>query len=138
MLRRAGISSHRRLGHKFLTLADQYLLSATLAGHEDWVRTLAFKPQETLDSPLVLASGSQDATIRLWNIEPWKKTATNDTQCLSSGPISEILDQFEASLGDLGESEEGGRQISLKQHILTVKTGKETYGLTRLAFLYRR
>ncbi|PPQ71775.1 hypothetical protein CVT26_007609 [Gymnopilus dilepis] len=105
---------------------EQYLLSATLAGHEDWVRTLAFKPQDTMDSPLVLASGSQDATIRLWNIEPWKKTATNDTQCLSSGPISEILDQFEASLGDLGESEEGGRQISLKQHILTVKTGKET------------
>ena len=35
--------------------------------------------------------------------------------------ISTPLDAFEASLGDLAEGEEGGRQISLKRHILTVK-----------------
>jgi hypothetical protein len=33
----------------------------------------------------------------------------------------DLLDAFEASLGDLTDAEEGGRQISLKRHILTVK-----------------
>lgn len=33
----------------------------------------------------------------------------------------DLLDAFEASLGDLGEGEEGGRQISLKRHIVSVK-----------------
>lgn len=42
-------------------------------------------------------------------------------------PIDELLDNFEASLGDLGDNEEGGRQISLKHHIVTVKTGPERY-----------
>ncbi|KAF8913841.1 WD40-repeat-containing domain protein [Gymnopilus junonius] len=102
---------------------EQFLLSATLAGHEDWIRSLAFKSEEDKDLPLVLASGSQDATIRLWNIEPWKKPASADSA--SSEPIAELLDEFEASLGDLDENEEGGRQISLKQHVLTVKAGKE-------------
>jgi hypothetical protein len=68
-----------------------------------------------------LASGSQDATIRLWNIEPFvkekEKSSTNDSDPLSD----ELLDAFEASLGDLGDGEEGGRQISLKRTILTVK-----------------
>lgn len=39
----------------------------------------------------------------------------------------ELLDAFESSLGDLAEGEEGGRQISLKRHILTVKTENGRY-----------
>lgn len=105
-----------------------------MAGHEDWIRSLAFKSDEDEDSPLVLASGSQDATIRLWNIEPWKKVAST-ARGASSEPINELLDKFEASLGDIGENEEGGRQISLKQHILTVKTDKEMYGQVETTFL---
>jgi elongator complex protein 2 len=35
----------------------------------------------------------------------------------------DLLDAFEASLGEVEDGEEGGRQISLKKHILTVKTG---------------
>jgi len=69
----------------------------------------------------VLASGSQDATIRLWNIERRQKFLKNAAEDL----VDEILDNFEASLGNLGENEEGGRQISLKHHILTVKDGPE-------------
>lgn len=34
----------------------------------------------------------------------------------------DLLDAFEASLADPTEGEEGGRQISLKRHILTVKS----------------
>ena len=89
--------------------------SATLTGHEDWIRSLAFNSPQTENSALVLASGSQDATIRLWNIEPRKERYTNNTTT-----VDELLDNFEASLGDLGENVEGGRQISLKHHIITV------------------
>lgn len=39
------------------------------------------------------------------------------------GALSDdLLDAFEASLADPAEGEEGGRQISLKRHILTVKS----------------
>ena len=71
----------------------------------------------------MLASGSQDNTIRLWNIEPLKAKETPSKKDL----VDELLDNFEASLGDLGENEEGGRQISLKHHILTVKTGPDRF-----------
>ena len=86
----------------------------TLPGHEDWVKCLAFCPPQVEGDPLILASGSQDATIRLWNIEPLKLN-----QAAEGG--DELLDAFEASLGDVGEGEEGGKQISLKRHIVSVK-----------------
>jgi hypothetical protein len=57
----------------------------------------------------------------LWNIELRQKFLKNAAEDL----VDEILDNFEASLGNLGENEEGGRQISLKHHILTVKDGPE-------------
>jgi elongator complex protein 2 len=72
--------------------------------------------------PLVLASGSQDATVRLWNIEPWQKVLAPIKSMTSENLNDNLLDNFEASLGDIGENEEGGRQISLKRHVLTVKT----------------
>ncbi|KAF9534863.1 WD40 repeat-like protein [Crepidotus variabilis] len=102
----------------------QFVSAASLSGHEDWIRSLAFRQPTSEDSPLVLASGSQDATIRLWNIEPRKKIVTAKAGGTDDF-VDELLDNFEASLGDLGESEEGGRQISLKHHIITVKTGSE-------------
>lgn len=100
---------------------DSFLHSGSLTGHEDWVKSLVFRPPTTENQPLILASGSQDATIRLWRIdnlvnERSKSTATN-------GDLSDdLLDNFEASLADIGDAEEGGRQISLKRHILTVKS----------------
>ena len=36
-----------------------------------------------------------------------------------------LLDSFEASLGDIAEGEEGGRQISMKQHVISVKTNEQ-------------
>ncbi|KAJ7507735.1 WD40-repeat-containing domain protein [Mycena galericulata] len=95
---------------------DTFVRSAVLAGHEDWVRSLAI--------PSSLASGSQDATIRLWQIEAF--TRYNDSASVEDRPpdalSDDLLDAFEASLGELAEAEEGGRQISLKRHILTVKS----------------
>jgi WD40 repeat protein len=99
----------------------QFVHAVVLSGHEDWVKSLTFL-QPVARHPLTLASGSQDATIRLWTIEPWEKDASVNQNGSSESLSDELLDAFEASLGDLGESEGGGRQISLKRHILSVKS----------------
>lgn len=100
--------------------------SAILSGHEDWVRSLAFRVPISDVDPFILASGSQDGTIRLWNIETFskdRKSSQIQTGNSAEEPLSDdFLDAFEASLGDLADAEEGGRQISLKHHVLTVKS----------------
>ncbi|KAJ7368239.1 WD40-repeat-containing domain protein [Mycena albidolilacea] len=117
---------------------DSFLRSAVLSGHEDWVRSLAFQEPAASEDTLTLASGSQDATIRLWKIEAFKKQNTS-LDSGPSGPLSDdLLDAFEASLGDLADAEEGGRQISLKRHILTVKSDQASpaqYSITFDALL---
>ncbi|KAF5393966.1 hypothetical protein D9757_000085 [Collybiopsis confluens] len=99
---------------------NTFVRSASLSGHEDWIRGLAFYPLDG-SGPLILASGSQDATVRLWNIEAFKKGSLSET---SDGLSDDLLDAFEKSLGAVGDTEEG-RQISLKRHVLSVKIGKE-------------
>ncbi|KAI0751417.1 WD40 repeat-like protein [Daedaleopsis nitida] len=100
--------------------ADTFVFAASLPGHEDWVKCLAFKPTDQEGDALVLASGSQDATIRLWNIEPFTHSSTlAATGSTSDGVEDDLLDAFEASLVNLEDSEDGGRSISLKRHILT-------------------
>lgn len=70
----------------------------------------------------MLASGSQDGTIRLWSITPAESTTA--IAPLGNGDFSvELLNAFEASLGDMAD-EEGGRQISTKRHVLAVKEGE--------------
>lgn len=104
-------------------LSSQFVSSLSLAGHEDWVKSLAFRLPENSTDSLVLASGSQDATIRLWNIEPYARKQTAAIATDSLDPLNDdLLDAFEASLEELGNSEEGGHQISLKRHMLTVNT----------------
>ncbi|KAI6047250.1 WD40-repeat-containing domain protein [Pisolithus marmoratus] len=122
-----------------------FVRSATLPGHEDWVRALAFRSPPSSDGtanddPLVLASGSQDGTIRLWNIElVVKPMSSTDGHCVNGGSSTdELLDAFEASLADPTEGEEGGRQITLKRHIISVKfqdTGVLQYTITFDALL---
>jgi elongator complex protein 2 len=68
----------------FVSRDTQFQLSATLTGHEGWIRALAFT-RETADEPsdLLLASASQDKYIRLWRIHrgdelPAASSALND------------------------------------------------------------
>ncbi|KAK2466162.1 hypothetical protein APHAL10511_001804 [Amanita phalloides] len=98
--------------------SDSFVHSASLVGHEDWVRSLAFRTPFAKGEPLVLASASQDATIRLWKIE----SIISERSSHAVESSDELLDNFEASLADMGDAEEGGRQISLKRHVLTVKS----------------
>ena len=95
------------------------------------MKSLAFR----LEGPsLTLASGSQDGNIRLWNIE---QIDTEKGQSGANGSLSdELLDSFEASLGDIAESEEGGRQISLKRHVFAVKSDSGRYVLKADAELF--
>ncbi|EPQ59532.1 WD40 repeat-like protein [Gloeophyllum trabeum ATCC 11539] len=100
---------------------ESFVRSAVLSGHEDWVRSLDFHLPRSGEQPLILASGSQDSTVRLWNIEVYRavpKGAGPADSTLSD----ELLDEFESSLGTLADAEEGDRQISLKRHVLTVKS----------------
>ncbi|KAI0939553.1 hypothetical protein AcV5_000934 [Taiwanofungus camphoratus] len=112
----------------------QFVCSAALSGHEDWIRSLAFQEPVSDNDPLILASGSQDATIRLWNIEPYTRKTTENASTHHDALSDELLDAFEASLGDLGDAEEGGRQISLKRHILTVKSAQ--YGAQQFSITF--
>ncbi|KAG6918947.1 hypothetical protein DXG01_010602 [Tephrocybe rancida] len=115
-----------------------FVHASVLTGHEDWVKTLDFQNPTSQGQPLILASGSQNATIRLWNIEPWSRPSSATPKDQADGLSDELLDAFEASLGDVGEAEEGGRQISLKRHILTVKTDQgssQQYSITFDALL---
>lgn len=77
---------------------------------------------------MVLASGSQDSTIRLWNIE------SPSEQASAQAPVvrDDLLDAFEASLGDLAEGEEG-RQISLKRHIMSVRDNNARFVVTSIS-----
>ncbi|GJE84599.1 WD40 repeat-like protein [Phanerochaete sordida] len=123
----------------------EFVSSLSLAGHEDWIKSLVFRAPERTGDPLVLASGSQDATIRLWAIEPHARktaapaSAVQPAPGAAADPLSDdLLDAFEASLGDLDDAEEGGRQISLKRHVLSVKTapgGTQLFSVTFDALL---
>ncbi|KAF8505493.1 WD40 repeat-like protein [Russula emetica] len=110
--------------HIFTRSENAFIPSATIPGHEDWVRAICLRPPTSSSEPLILASGSQDANIRLWNIEAVTRSAlaSSTSEVLSD----DLLDAFEASLGEVDGGEEGGRQISLKKHMLTVKTSGDS------------
>ncbi|KAF8450443.1 WD40-repeat-containing domain protein [Boletus edulis BED1] len=126
---------------------SNFVRSVALPGHEDWVRALAFcAPTPSVGIPaneqLILASGSQDGSIRLWNIsalgDPQVEKHQGDENASTGSLSDDLLDAFEASFVDPAEGEEGGRQISLKRHIITVKSkdlGSQQYAVTFDALL---
>ncbi|KAL0577710.1 Elongator subunit elp2 [Marasmius crinis-equi] len=118
-------------GHVLKTM--QFARAVVLAGHDDWVKSLTFGSSST--NVLVLASGSQDGTIRLWNFEKYQKEARNGAA--GSSLSDALLDAFEESLGDFTDAEEGGRQVSLKRHFLSIKSAAESsvYSITFDALL---
>jgi elongator complex protein 2 len=100
----------------FVSRDSQFHLSATLTGHEGWIRALEFTRETTDDtSDLLLASASQDKYIRLWRLHrgdelPAASSALNDptlgglSKSLSNkahwieSPVSKYSITFEALL----------------------------------------
>lgn len=60
--------------------SENFVLRATLLGHENWVRSLEFTYENPTDperSDLLLASASQDKYIRLWRVHQGKDVPTH-------------------------------------------------------------
>lgn len=58
----------------------RFNLSATLFGHEGWVRSLSFtQDKQSQDGDLLLASASQDKYIRLWRVHQGEMTTSIPT-----------------------------------------------------------
>jgi elongator complex protein 2 len=105
----------------------QFTRAVSLSGHEDWVRSLAFLASS---STLVLASGSQDNTVRLWNVElsARPEVAPAEPALAHTGLLTdEVLASFEASFKDAVETEDGARHLSLKRHRIATKSVGEEY-----------
>ncbi|RMZ70446.1 rna polymerase ii elongator subunit [Pyrenophora seminiperda CCB06] len=100
----------------FVSQDSQFALSATLTGHEGWIRALAFT-RETSDpaSDLLLASASQDKYIRLWRLH------RGDELPAASGALND------PALGGLGKS------LSNKAHWINCPIAK--YSITFEALL---
>lgn len=100
----------------FVSQEGQFQLSATLTGHEGWIRALAFTRETSdLNSDLLLASASQDKYVRLWRLHrgeelPAASSALNDP-----------------ALGGLGKS------LSNKAH--WIKSAASKYSITFEALL---
>ncbi|OCF55861.1 elongator complex protein 2 [Kwoniella mangroviensis CBS 10435] len=118
---------------------NDFILSLTLEGHEDWIRCLSFTPYPSLDQTkedLFLASGSQDNFIRLWRVSTIPEQQAIQEEKKENGKGEEegldLLDEFERRLNG-----EGSGQISTKAHILAVQDGDRSlrYNITLEALL---
>ncbi|KAJ3209151.1 Elongator subunit elp2 [Dinochytrium kinnereticum] len=113
--------------HDFIATAsadgsfDQLL---TLQGHTDWIRSIDITTftatennsatlPEFSDGDILIASSSQDKTIRLWKI-------TSSVSRNSSNAASDGFDSMLASLS--GGSQEGGVKLSTKAHMFSIDT----------------
>ncbi|KIO22037.1 hypothetical protein M407DRAFT_28386 [Tulasnella calospora MUT 4182] len=103
----------------FVHTKDGFTPAVNLEGHEDWIRCLAFDSADVSSNghdALTLASGSQDGYIRLWVFKPKAETISKQAG------LDDVLAAFEASLGDFAEGEEGGKRISNRSHVLSVRS----------------
>ncbi|UZJ54920.1 hypothetical protein CBS101457_004240 [Exobasidium rhododendri] len=75
----------------------------SLMGHSDWVRSVDFCQVQSSPVPmLMLATGSQDGTVRLWRVERTASTGAEATVSASAKP----LDEFERLAMAIEESTE--------------------------------
>ncbi|KAA8913153.1 WD40-repeat-containing domain protein [Sphaerosporella brunnea] len=97
---------------------SEFTHQATLAGHENWVRSLAFTHEDpsSKDSDLILASSSQDLYIRLWRLH-------------SGEELPPAAAQSESKTYGLSA------RISNKAHMLRLPSSSQVWSLTFEALL---
>jgi WD40 repeat protein len=67
-------------------------------GHADWVNNLAFSPNGRL-----LATGSTDRTVRVWNVQTFRAVATIENQSFVGSPVVFTSDgRFLLTVNDAG------------------------------------
>jgi elongator complex protein 2 len=95
----------------------------TLSGHEDWVRCLALASYFIKDSDipghLILASGSQDGSIRLWLIKSLSATSPLAVVHDAKATHDQILDSIP---DDSKYAVDSSSQIESKQHVFKLTT----------------
>jgi elongator complex protein 2 len=94
---------HNKIHVYMINTSDSSLLHhcGSLTGHEDWITCLAWNPSQTL-----LASGSQDSKIRLWEfttsadvLDGTLPIATDDGES-SDGEVDDLLDDEDDEVGE--------------------------------------
>lgn len=107
---------------------DSFVKSLSLEGHEDWVRALTFGTFSTEHGDnLVLASGSQDGYIRLWNISTHStqnKENREHVQIDKTTLNSALLDDFERKME---EADANSSSLSTKSHVFTDHNDNKQY-----------
>ncbi|KAF2844929.1 RNA polymeras-like protein II Elongator subunit [Plenodomus tracheiphilus IPT5] len=100
----------------FVSKNGDFQLSATLTGHEGWIRALAFtRETDSSSSDLLLASASQDKYVRLWRLH------SGDELPAASSALSD------PALGGMGKS------LSNKAHWFSTEISR--YSVTFEALL---
>ena len=103
------------------TTAQTYREISLLTGHTEVVRTVAFSPDGK-----TLASGAQDATIKLWNVESGENTATFvrngiGVESVAFSPDGKMLAAgTESSTVKLWDTENGQNIATFKGHAFRV------------------
>lgn len=106
----------------------------TLPGHDDWVRSLDFStafsyPENASDvtsdaasKQLVLASGSQDGSVRLWRI---KAHTEHDSKKEGGGAGADAFDRLAKQVEDEASQQGGqtGASLSNKTHVIESEKG---------------
>lgn len=99
------------------TAAPRFTKAVTLAGHDDWVRSLDFSAQFAVDDvQLSLASASQDGSVRLWRIR--RHNASLEDRGTTQA-ANQQRDAFEA-LAKQVEDDADENAMSNKLHVFTV------------------
>ncbi|CAO1613491.1 unnamed protein product [Parajaminaea phylloscopi] len=112
--------------------AKHFVKALTLGGHDDWVRSLdfstSFPSQTSQDGPssggqLTLASGSQDASIRLWRIRSASSGDTGVTPTQQSGrdtadAFEKLAKQVEDEAGQQNNVGPGASTFATRTHLI--------------------
>ncbi|TKY88405.1 hypothetical protein EX895_002757 [Sporisorium graminicola] len=115
----------------------------SLEGHEDWVKSLDLcntftaADEQQQDDTVMLASGSQDSSVRLWKIAPADPAeATTSSKQARASPTDDDFEQMVAKIESDRDTKAG--EISNRAHPFDIERAdgtKQTWAITFDALL---